>query len=147
MYCLECSTENSEDNKYCKECGVPLQIASVTSALPALPSATEKQHQLQRLLDLAFWHTQSGNTDAAITSCRAALSLKPDSTTALSLLGCLYEKKGRDEEAIEAFEQVVSLIPTVWPTHKSWSFFGRECVSRRCRSHSFIAGCRSVSLS
>lgn len=67
--------------------------------------------QLQRLLEMAFWHNQAGNVPSAILACEAALMIDGDSTTALSLLGCLYEKQGELQKAIYAFERVVELNP------------------------------------
>ena len=71
----------------------------------------EDVEKLTRLLDMAFWHNQAGNQAAAITACQAALALNPNSTTAHSLLGTLYEKSGDDAQAIQHFEAVLSLNP------------------------------------
>lgn len=71
----------------------------------------ETQERLTKLLDMAFWHNQAGNIDAAILACEAALMIQPNSTTAHSLLGSLYEKKGDDAKAIQHFEAVVRLNP------------------------------------
>ena len=70
-----------------------------------------QQERLTQFLDMAFWHTEAGNTDAAVRACQAALAIHPDSTTAHSLLGSLYEKKGDDAQAIQHFEQVLALNP------------------------------------
>ena len=78
--------------------------------LPAQESGANVE-RLTRLLDMAFWHNQAGNTDAAIKASEAALVINSRSTTAHSLLGSLYEKKGLDELAIEHFEAVLSLNP------------------------------------
>jgi tetratricopeptide (TPR) repeat protein len=60
---------------------------------------------------MAFWHNEVGNIPGAVLACEAALKVDPNSTSALSLLGCLYEKQGKDDKAIEAFEHVVKLNP------------------------------------
>lgn len=71
----------------------------------------ENQERLTKLLDMAFWHNQAGNIDAAILACEASLLIQPNSTTAHSLLGSLYEKKDDDAKAIQHFEAVVRLNP------------------------------------
>ncbi|BDI30522.1 hypothetical protein CCAX7_25730 [Capsulimonas corticalis] len=60
---------------------------------------------------MAFWHNDVGNLDAAILAAEAALTINPNSTTAHSLLGTLYEKKGNDALAIEHVEAVLQLNP------------------------------------
>ncbi len=115
MYCQECNTGNSVDSKYCKECGAKINSGYRTMMLSIqdlpLNQSDEDVEKLTRLLDMAFWHNQAGNQDAAITACEAALALNPNSTTAHSLLGTLYEKTGQDEKAIRHFESVLSLNP------------------------------------
>ena len=115
MYCQDCNTGNSVDSKYCKECGTKINSGYRTMMLSIqdLPphQSDENTEKLTRLLDMAFWHNQAGNHDAAITACEAALALNPGSTTAHSLLGTLHEKTGDDAEAIKHFEAVLSLNP------------------------------------
>ena len=115
MYCQDCNTGNSVDSKYCKECGSKINSGYRTLMLSIqdlpLDQSEETVDRLTRLLDMAFWHNQAGNQEAAITASEAALSLNPNSTTAHSLLGTLYEKKGEDAQAIRHFEAVLALNP------------------------------------
>jgi len=115
MYCQDCNTHNSLDSKYCKECGAKINSGYRTLMLSIqdlpLHQSEEDVEKLTRLLDMAFWHNQAGNQAAAITACLAALALNPNSTTAHSLLGTLYEKSGDDAQAIHHFESVLSLNP------------------------------------
>jgi len=69
------------------------------------------QERLAKLLDMAFWHNDAGNLDAAIKACEAALVINPASTTAHSLLSTLYEKKGDDQRAIDHLEAVLEINP------------------------------------
>lgn len=115
MYCHECGTANTVDSKYCKECGTKINEGYRTMMLSVqdLPvnQSEETLDKLTRLLDMAFWHNEAGNRDAAITAAEAALAINPSSTTAHSLLGTLYEKRGNDAQAIHHFESVLALNP------------------------------------
>lgn len=115
MYCTDCSTANTVDSKYCKECGAKINDGYRTMMLSVtdLPAgiSEETTDALTRLLDMAFWHNEAGNVAAAITASEAALALNPNSTTAHSLLGTLYEKQRDDVRAIEHFEAVLALNP------------------------------------
>lgn len=115
MFCNDCGTRNSVDSKYCKECGSKVNDGYRTMMLTVEDlSAVEddqSQQRLTRLLDMAFWHNEAGHTDAAIRASEAALKIHPLCTTAHSLLGTLYEKKGDEHKAIEHFEEVVRLNP------------------------------------
>lgn len=113
LFCDDCGTRNTPDSKYCKECGAQIHVAYQTPAL-SVHDQVDDATQLERLtqfLDMAFWHNEAGNTDAAMRACEAALAINPNSTTAHSLLGSLYEKKGEDALAIEHFERVLALNP------------------------------------
>ena len=121
MYCTDCGSRNPQESNYCRECG--RKILSFEDEARLAPSRTSKllniemteppaePDKLRLLLDMAFWHNEVGNVSGAILACEAALKVDPYSTSALSLLGCLYEKQGKDDKAIEAFERVVQLNP------------------------------------
>lgn len=115
MFCNDCGTRNSVDSKYCKECGSKVNDGYRTMMLTvddlAAVEDDQGQQRLTRLLDMAFWHNEAGHTDAALRAAEAALKIHPLCTTAHSLLGTLYERKGDDDKAIEHFEEVVRLNP------------------------------------
>jgi tetratricopeptide (TPR) repeat protein len=115
LFCTDCGMRNSADSKYCKECGQKVNDGYRTMMLSIedlqAVQTEENQARLTKLLDMAFWHNQAGNIDAAVLACEAALAIHPNSTTAHSLLGSLYEKKDNDAKAIEHFEAVVRLNP------------------------------------
>ncbi len=115
MYCTECGTKNSVDSKYCRECGTKINdgYRTMMLSLDDLRAIDNEKNQerLAKLLDMAFWHNEAGNADAAVLACEAALAIHPHSTTAHSLLGTLYEKRGDDSKAIHHFEAVVTLNP------------------------------------
>lgn len=115
MYCLECGTKNSADSKFCKECGVtvatgqPRSLSLNADIAPVGDPVTKER--LVNLIEMAFWHNDAGNIDPAIMACEAALAINPSSSTAHSLLGTLYEKKGELDRAVEHLEAVVNLNP------------------------------------
>lgn len=115
MFCTECGTKNSIDSKYCKECGAKINdgYRTMMLSLDDLRAIDDQKNQdrLTKLLDMAFWHNEAGNIDAAVLACEAALAIHPHSTTAHSLLGTLYEKRGNDAKAVEHLQAVVTLNP------------------------------------
>lgn len=70
-----------------------------------------EQERLTKLLDMAFWHKQAGNTKSAILAAEAAIVINKDSVSAHSLLGALYEKQGDLQKAISHMERAVALNP------------------------------------
>ncbi|MDQ2800183.1 MAG: tetratricopeptide repeat protein, partial [Armatimonadota bacterium] len=115
MHCHECGTSNTLDSKYCKECGAKINDGYRTMMLSVQDieslQSEDEQGRLAKFLDMAFWHNEAGNIDAAIRASESALAINPKSTTAHSLLGTLYEKKGEDAQAIQHFETVLTLNP------------------------------------
>ena len=115
MFCSDCGTKNSIDSKYCKECGAKINdgYRTMMLSLDDLRAIDDQKNQdrLTKLLDMAFWHNEAGNIDAAVLACEAALAIHPHSTTAHSLLGTLYEKRGNDAKAVEHLQAVVTLNP------------------------------------
>jgi tetratricopeptide (TPR) repeat protein len=89
--------------------GAPRSLSLSADLEPVEDSVARER--LVNLLEMAFFHNDAGNTDPAILACEAALAINPASSTAHSLLGTLYEKKGDSERAIEHFEAVVNLNP------------------------------------
>ncbi len=72
---------------------------------------SEDERELKRILDEAFQAFEAGEDDLARRLCREALSLDPDSGTAHSLMGLLYEREGRTAEATGEFAKVLTLNP------------------------------------
>ena len=61
--------------------------------------------------NLANTQLNGGNINGAIATCRAALELAPDHQDVLLMLGRLYIKRGDDKEAIEIFQQLLTINP------------------------------------
>lgn len=117
MFCRECGAGLSPDSKFCKECGAKVattvNVKSMTLTVQDLEPVVGdvNQERLTKLLDMAFWHSDAGNLDAAVKAAEAALVINPASTTAHSLLSTLYERKGDDVRAIEHLEAVLEINP------------------------------------
>jgi len=78
------------------------------------------EHQLAVKLSpktVLFWiyyiiaQEKFGEDEEAINSCRQVLALKPDDPLATNLLGKLYVKVGKNDEAIEIFEKLLKIQP------------------------------------
>ena len=115
MICSACGVANSADSKFCKACGREITADAFPAFVPgrqtAPPTADERAEQIKRLLEMAFWHSDAGNDSAAIKAAQAALALDGSCITALSLLGCIFERTGQINFAIEAFERIVDMSP------------------------------------
>jgi tetratricopeptide (TPR) repeat protein len=122
MFCTECGVRNPDSSKFCRDCGRKIVKVDEASELkPSRPSqalnieaplsSAQASDRLRQLLDMAFWHSEAGHLNSALTACDAALKIDPESSSALSLMGCIFEKQGNDEKAIEAFEKIVSINP------------------------------------
>lgn len=112
MFCTACGTKNALDANFCKQCGqkidrtAPPSISEEDFAMPA-----SAEDRVSDLLVRAFQKYEAGDLDGAISACSEALALRPDSTSAHSLLGMLYERQGEREKAIAEYEKVLQLNP------------------------------------
>ncbi len=120
MYCTQCGTENSDQIRFCRQCGHRLQAQQAHSAVAVTdgPGAGQRvaggnadMDDVGRLLDSAFELYDGGNVDQAMEICLAALRVYPDSVTGRSLLSAIYEKKGDLDAAIRQMERVVDMNP------------------------------------
>ncbi|HEU4751504.1 MAG TPA: tetratricopeptide repeat protein [Armatimonadota bacterium] len=105
MVCPSCQTLNFRDFKFCRECGTHLPLPDPNSPDDGLSS------QVERLLEQAFTLLDQGSADEAALAAQGALALNPDSASAHSILGLIYERQGRKTDAIQEFQQVLALNP------------------------------------
>lgn len=114
MICSNCKTLNFRDYKYCRECGRPLPRPALgASDVTRMqePGGHPQDEQVRALLERAFAAFEAGETTDARLACQSALALRGESSAAHSLLGLIYEREGKIEEAIRQFEQVLALNP------------------------------------
>src|SRR5689334_1128227 len=96
MFCASCGTKNAAENNFCLQCGHKLEKAAAPTRLDeeAFDSALPDDEKVSALLERAYRQRKDNDLPGAITLCEEALKLSPDSTSAHSLLGQLYEAGG-----------------------------------------------------
>lgn len=107
--CPKCGKDSPDQAKFCRFCGGQLGAGVESAATPETTISPEQRSQ--KLLEEAFRLSEQGRILAAIQTCQQALALNPQSTSAHSLLGTLYERQGDREKAIREYEQVLTLSP------------------------------------
>jgi tetratricopeptide (TPR) repeat protein len=107
--CPACGAESPSQARFCRSCGTRLGAEAQPTSSPSRAVAPEQR--AQRLLEEAFRQAEQGRTLAAIQTCQQAIAINPNSTSAHSLLGTLYERQGDREKAIREYEQVLGLSP------------------------------------
>jgi len=112
MFCTDCGTRNPADANFCKQCGRKMERSGtprLTEEEFALPVPAEDR--VGELMVRAFKLKEEGDLEGAVAACRSALELRPESASAHSLLGMLYEVQGSRDLAIAEFEKVLQLNP------------------------------------
>ncbi len=111
MYCTQCGTRNPDDANFCQKCG--RQIGRAIRPLDDAEYSVLQQPEdrVGDLLATAFKRREQGDMEGAIRACATALQVRPESTSAHSLLGMLFEEQGEKDKAITQFERVLSLNP------------------------------------
>ncbi|MCS6829959.1 MAG: tetratricopeptide repeat protein [bacterium] len=114
MFCTQCGAYNTDDSRFCHQCGHRLQperkIPTLDESAFQMDSP-EQQEKIQQLLDEALTHEAEGRLHEAILACEGVLVLDPANTSAHSLLGLIHEKQGNLQKAVAEYEKVVALNP------------------------------------
>lgn len=114
MFCMQCGAYNTDDSRFCRQCGH--RLLSERTMTPLDESAfqldsPEQQEKIQQLLNDALTHEAEERLHEAILACEGVLVLDPANTSAHSLLGLIYEKQGELQKAVAEYEKVVALNP------------------------------------
>lgn len=114
MFCTQCGAYNTDDSRFCHQCGHRLQperkIPTLDESAFQMDSP-EQQEKIQHLLNEALTHEAEGRLHEAILACEGVLVLDPANTSAHSLLGLIYEKQGDLQKAVAEYEKVIALNP------------------------------------
>lgn len=91
----------------------PQALAFARRAAREMPSDGSADPNMRAFVvqNLGFVHWKSGNVDSAIVYFRQALPVSADSMQVLQLLGDAYAKKGRHDEAIDAYLRSLAVFP------------------------------------
>jgi hypothetical protein len=121
MICPDCTTQNQDHFKFCRECGRRLAppvpsaggertiAASFSAATPAV--RLDEAEQAARLLEQAFDQYDAGQYEDAVSLCHAAQALDPTSSAPHSLLGMIYERMGKTSDAVRQYQLVLQMSP------------------------------------
>ena len=106
--CPKCGKDSPDQARFCRTCGAPMAATGAAASAP--PGGTPEQ-RAQRLLEEAFRLSEESRILGAVQACQQALTINPNSVSAHSLLGTLYERQGDRDAAIREYEQVLTLSP------------------------------------
>ena len=109
LRCPKCATESPDRARFCRACGQALPTTQAAGGPPR--AGVTAEDRARRLLEEAFRLSEEGKVLAAIQACQQAVAINPNSTSAHSLLGTLYERQGDRDNAIREYEQVLTLSP------------------------------------
>lgn len=133
--CNQCSTSNSVDSLFCKNCGAAI----------ASDARTDAQEKLQELISEGYRIFNEGRTEEARLVAETALADEPNSTSALSLKGMCHERAGEIAEALAVYERVVEMNPDsaldkIKVTHLRQMLAGRVMAEPPARSSRALIG-------
>lgn len=111
MFCTECGIKNSQESNFCKQCGHRLDKPTSPISEEQFNSTLPQNEQVGALMERAYSLRVGGDLIGASTLCEQALKLSPDSASAHSLLGQIYEQQGETAKAIREFEMVLEHNP------------------------------------
>src|SRR5690349_1264004 len=95
--CSKCSTENSLDSLFCRQCGEAI----------ATDDRSDAQQKHEHFIAEGYKIFNEGRTAEARLVAETALAENPNSTSALSLKGMCHERAHELALALACFEKVV----------------------------------------
>jgi tetratricopeptide (TPR) repeat protein len=111
MFCTSCGTKNSVESNFCKQCGTKLEKAAPRISEEEFNRTLPEDEQISLLMERAYARRMAGDLAGATALCEQALQLHPESASAHSLLGQIYEQTGDKAKAIQEFETVLAHNP------------------------------------
>jgi|GEM_PF-3377373 len=106
MKCQKCGAENPDESRLCSACGAEIEQATKAETADLIYETLRLYEQL--------------DLDAALAKCKEALSVDPDSPSARSLLGLIYEKladrektRGNIDQANDYYSAAIRQIERV----------------------------------
>lgn len=111
MFCTECGSKNSQESNFCKQCGQRLDKPTPPISEEQFNSTLPSNEQVGAFMERAYSLRVAGDLVGASALCEQALKLSPDSASAHSLLGQIYEQQGETAKAIREFERVLEHNP------------------------------------
>ena len=99
MRCPKCGTTNGKTNRYCRECGLRLDgVRDRQAQVKDHVAASDEVALGEELFDV--WELlNSGDLDSALDKGEQMLAGNPESASAHSLVGLIYERKAEHELA------------------------------------------------
>ncbi len=126
MRCPKCGTTNGKTNRYCRECGLRLDGVRDDQAQARDRVAVESDEVTLGEELFEVWELlNSGDLDSALDKGEQMLAANPDSASAHSLVGLIYERKAERELlegrvtsghqflkfAVAQYERIIDLNP------------------------------------
>lgn len=106
MQCPFCQTENRDDRASCYHC---------TGDLVALRAVVNKAKNLH---NEALEHAERGRAEAAIAALKTAIELDASFAAAWVVLGTIFAREGRVDEARQAWEKALAIDPRMEKAHQ-----------------------------
>ena len=111
MFCTACGTKNSQESNFCKQCGQRIEKPTTRFSEEEFNRSLPDNDQVGALMERAYALRLAGDFAGASALCEQALKLHPDSASAHSLLGQIYEQQGDTAKAIGEYETVLAHNP------------------------------------
>jgi len=125
MKCPKCGTTNGKTNKFCRACGSKLEEALIQEPVQVAKPCVDDEVALGEELFIVWQCYTSGDLNTALTKAEKIISCNPESASAHSILGLIYERKAEKEIksgeidtahdflklAIAQYEKIIDLNP------------------------------------
>lgn len=111
MFCTKCGTKVAKDALFCAHCGTKQEHTTSKVNPDDYERSLPDNERVSALLERAYDLRKQNSISEAIALCHEALAIHPNSASAHSLLGQMYEEQGIKDKAIQHYEMVVNQNP------------------------------------